>query len=91
MGAVKTLQDLLTIASKPEQPKRLAQELELNGILDGLTNVSLHDRRITPIDKEVSVGRWKVIEAELAKRGLPTTGTGDASRNKEREWLTGKI
>jgi hypothetical protein len=39
-----------------------------------LPNVKIYDRRITPIDKEISVGRWKLIEEELKSRGLPVTG-----------------
>lgn len=31
-------------------------------------------RRFTPIDKEKETGRWKVIEEELTRRGLPVTG-----------------
>lgn len=65
--------------------------LEKRNAFNELTNVTVHDRKIGPIDKEVSVGRWKVIEEELKKRDLPVTGYGNASRNKERDWLTGKI
>lgn len=43
------------------------------------------------MDKEVAVGRWKVIEEELAKRGLPSTGSGGLGRNKEMDRLLGKI
>jgi hypothetical protein len=32
-----------------------------------------------------------VIEEELTKRGLPITGTAGLSKNKERDWITGKI
>ena len=56
-----------------------------------LANVKVHDRRISPIDREVSVGRWKVIEEALTKRGLPVTGTAGMSKNKERAWISGKM
>lgn len=56
----------------------------------GLPNVKVYSRRVTPIDKEVWVGRWKVIEAELIKRGLPVTGTGGVGKAKEKDWLMGK-
>lgn len=85
------MQELLTLAVRPPKAKSLAEELEAAGKLDGLANVSLHSRRITPIDKEVAVGRWKVIEEELAKRGLPATGHGDVGRNRERDRIIGKI
>lgn len=51
----------------------------------------MHSRRVGPIDREISVGRWKVIEEELKKRDLPVTGTAGLSKNKERDWLTGKV
>jgi hypothetical protein len=65
--------------------------LEKRNAFGDLANVKVHERRVGPIDKEVAVGRWKVIEEELKKRDLPVTGYGDAPRNKERDWLTGKI
>lgn len=47
-----------------------------HGPLVGMANVVVSGRRVTPIDKEKVVGRWKVIEAELEKRRLPVTGRG---------------
>lgn len=91
LGAAKTINDILVLATKAPKPKSLAEELELTGRLDNLANVSLHSRRITTIDKEVAVGRWKVIEEELVKRGLPSTGSGGLGRNKEMDRLLGKI
>jgi len=41
-----------------------------------LPNVEIRERRYTPIDREKEIGRWKVIEQELEKRGLPVTGKG---------------
>jgi len=58
---------------KPK-PARVAEALEQNAKLAKLRSVKVFDRRITPIDKEREVGRWKVIEQELAERGLPATG-----------------
>ncbi len=37
-------------------------------------NVAVHARRVTPIDRDHAVGRWKVIERELVARGLPVIG-----------------
>jgi hypothetical protein len=39
-----------------------------------LPNVKIYAKRQTPIDRHKEVGRWKIIEAELRKRGLPVTG-----------------
>ena len=60
-------------ASKPQLPK-LASVLDGNPEFERLPNVKIASRRITPIDKERAVGRWKVIEKELMDRGLPVTG-----------------
>ncbi|KAF2234358.1 hypothetical protein EV356DRAFT_501908 [Viridothelium virens] len=60
---------------KPK-PKKLYKALQDNDSLSNLTNVKVHDRRVTPIDKETGVGRWKVIEQELLYRDLPVTGHG---------------
>ena len=39
-----------------------------------LPNVTFSGRRVTPVDREKQVGRWKVIEEELEKRNLPVLG-----------------
>ena len=59
---------------KPPRAKKLAERLMADDLLRSLPNVTLHDRRVTPIDKEKAVGRWKVIERELLQRDLPITG-----------------
>ena len=79
------------MAGKAPKAERLFDELEEKGRLQSLANVKVHGRKIGAIDKEVSVGRWKVIEEELRKRGLPVTGTEDLPKNKERDWLTEKL
>ena len=58
---------------KPK-PKKLAQLLVTQPNLTSIPNIQIYNRRYTPIDKEKEVGRWKVIEKELGKRGLPITG-----------------
>jgi hypothetical protein len=80
---------VLTLASKEPAPTKLVETLEKRSALPTLRNVSLHSRRITPIDKEIAVGRWKVIEEELKKRDLPVTGTAGLKRNKEMDWVLG--
>ena len=63
----------LVAASKPK-PKKLAESLVADETLSSLPNVKIMDRRMTPIDKEKEIGRWKIIEEELTQRGLPVTG-----------------
>lgn len=61
------------LVAKPK-PKKLAEALETSQRFAELPNVKVFGRRVTPIDKERQVGRWKVIEQELLDRGLPVTG-----------------
>ncbi|EFW16951.1 hypothetical protein D8B26_003757 [Coccidioides posadasii str. Silveira] len=70
---VSRLLALFTAASKPK-PAKLADILIAEGKFAALPNVKIFDRRQTPIDHEKEVGRWKIIEEELTKRGLPVTG-----------------
>ncbi|PNY26387.1 Uncharacterized protein TCAP_03681 [Tolypocladium capitatum] len=91
LGAARTVKHVLTLASKQPKPPKLAQLLSRRDDLQKLPNIKVHSRKIGPIDKEMAVGRWKVIEEELKKRDLPVTGTGGLSKNKERDWLSGKM
>ncbi|KAM3452580.1 hypothetical protein BB8028_0007g00960 [Beauveria bassiana] len=91
LGAATTVGHLITLTAKQPKPQRLAEILQKTEELQRLANVKLHDRRVSSIDREVAVGRWKLIEAELAKRDLPITGQPDVSRNREREHLLGRI
>lgn len=91
LGAAQTVKNVLTLASKQPQPKKLAELLQKRDDVQKLSNVRVHSRKIGPIEKETALGRWKVIEEELTKRGLPITGTAGLSKNKERDWITGKI
>jgi hypothetical protein len=70
----KTVQALLTHLVKPPKPRKLVEALSQKEELLNLPNVSIYAKRITPVDKHESVGRWKVIEQELIDRGLPVTG-----------------
>ncbi|OJD21102.1 hypothetical protein ACJ73_07560 [Blastomyces percursus] len=67
------LMSFLSEVSKPK-PKKLAEHLLKDKRLTSLPNVKIMDRRYTPIDKEKEIGRWKIIEEELTRRGLPVTG-----------------
>jgi hypothetical protein len=91
LAAANTPKELITVAlTLNKRGKKLAEVLDEQKGFSKLQNVTVHSRRVTPIDREVSVGRWKVIEEELRKRDLPVTGTGGYGKNKERDWLTGK-
>ena len=68
------LGDVVAYLSEKPKPKKLVDMLLADSQLMALPNVEVFERRHTPIDKEKEVGRWKLIEAELSKRGLPVTG-----------------
>ena len=74
IGRIKLVADLVDHLSEKPKPKRLAEQLLAQSALANMPNVQILDRRHTPIDKEKEVGRWKIIERELVKRGLPVTG-----------------
>ena len=69
------VQDIAAHLLVPPKPKKLAEILLADEKLQDLKNVKVYPRRVTAIDKEKMVGRWKVIERELVDRGLPVTGT----------------
>lgn len=79
---------------RPTKPRKVLDEIRSprgrGGELLHLPNVKVYGRRVTPIDKEVFVGRWKIIEEELRRRGLPVTGTGGYGKAREKEWIMGK-
>jgi hypothetical protein len=74
LHTTNTVQGLLKHLITPPKPRKLVDALTQKAELISLPNVTISDRRITPIDKEKSLGRWKVIEKELERRGLPATG-----------------
>lgn len=67
------------IAEQRPKPRTTYEELLRNEELTSQPNVVLLPRRETPVDKEKSVGRWKVIERELKNRGLPVLGRVDVN------------
>ncbi|KAK1981843.1 ribosomal subunit 39S-domain-containing protein [Colletotrichum cereale] len=90
LAQVETVADLISIIAKPPKPAKLAEEVRERGELLELPNVRVHDRRVTPIDKETAVGRWKVITEELEKRGLPVTGHEHLPKPVQRKWIQGR-
>ncbi|KAG6028331.1 hypothetical protein E4U19_001571 [Claviceps sp. Clav32 group G5] len=91
LGAARTIKHILTLAVKKPTPPKLATLLEERGVFQELPNFKLHSRKLGPIDRETAVGRWKVIEQELQKRGLPVTGTAGLPLSKERKRMEGKV
>jgi len=82
ISSATTLRDLYTAYKIKPAPKKLAQSSELQGLSSAAPNITVHGKRQTPIHKEMQVGRWKVIEEELTRRGLPVTGS---------RWQGGKL
>ncbi|CAH0014721.1 unnamed protein product [Clonostachys rhizophaga] len=91
LGAARNVRDVLTTLFQQRKPSSLADELLAKPEVTKLPNVRVHSRKVGPIDKEIEIGRWKIIEEELKKRDLPVTGTDNLSGNKEREWMRGKM
>lgn len=73
VAKIHVVQDLVDHLTEIPKPKKLAEQLVTQPIA-AMPNVEIFPRRHTPIDKEKELGRWKVIERELQKRGLPVTG-----------------
>lgn len=74
ISSSNTAKALLAHLITPPKPRKLVDALEQKEELLTLPNVHVYPSRITPIDKEQRVGRWKVIEKELQERGLPVLG-----------------
>merc|ERR1712225_226795 len=74
LNSTKTASALLKLLVIPPKPRKVVDALSQKEDLITLPNVSIYPKRITPIDKERSLGRWKVIEKELEEKGLPITG-----------------
>ncbi len=91
LPAMRDVGSLLAVLVKPPKPKKLAEEIRTRGELEALANVTVHDRRVTPIDKDKTAGRWKVMVQELEKRDLPVTGKGPYGKTVEVSWADGGL
>lgn len=60
---------------KPPRPRTVYEAVERSGALTSLPNVTVHEKRRTPVDKAVDLGSWKEMKKELIKRGLPVLST----------------
>jgi hypothetical protein len=74
INKLDSIGDILGALAYVPPPEKLADVIVQREELLNLPNVKVYSRRVTPIDKEVSVGRWKLIENELLERDLPVTG-----------------
>ncbi|TVY42846.1 hypothetical protein LSUB1_G003757 [Lachnellula subtilissima] len=72
--STRTAQSILSHLVTPPKPRKLIDALEQKEDLITLPNVSVFAKRVTPIHREKSIGRWKLIEKELESRDLPVTG-----------------
>ena len=63
--------DLVRHMVKPGPAKRLVDDLSKSKEIGMLPNVEIWETRYTEKDRETEIGRWKLIETELEKRGLP--------------------
>lgn len=80
---------LLALIVAPPPPRTVYEAVQQRGELSKLPNVTIHEKRRTPVDEAKSVGRWKIIEEELNRRGLPVLGKDKVDGFKEREWYRG--
>ena len=74
ISAISTPKSLLVHLIKKPKPKRIAEALLNSNQVAELPNVQVLDKRYGAIDREIEVGRWKVIKESLEKRGLPVSG-----------------
>ncbi|KAF3345983.1 hypothetical protein BJF96_g9684 [Verticillium dahliae] len=91
LARAQTVRHILNLIVRPPPAKKLVETLQRRGELFALPNVSVYARRITPIDREKEVGRWKLIEKELAKRDLPVTGHAGLEKHREASWVQGGL
>ncbi|KAK3672989.1 hypothetical protein LTR78_007100 [Recurvomyces mirabilis] len=76
LNSSHTLSDLYSHLTAKTKSPSLARAPEIRRLkATSAANVSFVPRKVTMIDREKQVGRWKVIEEELVARGLPVTGS----------------
>lgn len=69
---LNTAASLFKFLVKPPPAKHLVDDLRDITALQGLPNLQISAERLTMKRKEIEIGRWKLIEAELSKRGVPS-------------------
>lgn len=70
-----TVEDLYNAYKTPVAPKKLHQQPQMKEVKVSIPNVKVHRKKQKMMHQERAIGRWKVIEQELEKRGIPTKGT----------------
>ncbi|KAJ4393539.1 hypothetical protein N0V93_002751 [Gnomoniopsis smithogilvyi] len=86
---VRTMGALLATVVKPEPARKVYEAVQQRGELTKLPNVSMYPKRRTPVDVAKDLGRWKIVEQELQKRGLPVLGSDSVDKFREAEWYHG--
>lgn len=71
MNTLRPVYEHILRATKPN-PVKVAERLRATEELASLRNVKVSSKRQTIVQKERQVGRLKVIDEELRRRGLPT-------------------
>lgn len=85
LNSAASLRDIRQVLLFKPEAKKLAEALKEEEDIKELSNIKVHSRRVTPIDKEKAVGRWKIIEQELIDRGLPVTGHSGRAKKVQRQ------
>ncbi|KAI1298338.1 ribosomal subunit 39S-domain-containing protein [Xylaria venustula] len=90
LESITTVQTLLHTLKKPAKPATLTEELQKRhpDLLE-LPNVTIASKRVTRGDKEIALGRFKLMQEEFKKRQLPVYGHGYARKGKEVSRLRG--
>lgn len=79
----------MSLLMRPPPPVSVAHAIHQRGELQKLSNVRVYGKRVTPVHKAQQLGRWKVVETELARRDLPVLGHDDVDKIRENEWYRG--
>jgi len=74
LRSFSTADTLRALLITPPKPKKVVDALAQKEELLDLPNVAVYPKRLSIVDKEKSVGRWKIIEQELKARSLPVFG-----------------
>ncbi|ORY61566.1 uncharacterized protein BCR38DRAFT_476284 [Pseudomassariella vexata] len=81
---------LLRTIKAPPKPKTLSQEImERKQDLVQLPNVAFAPKRVTRGDKDIALGRFKIIEKELMTRDVNVHPLS-VGKSREQKWLKGQ-
>lgn len=72
ISKANTVFDLHKLITTPKKKApKLVEVIREKGELAKLPNVAISPRRVSRIDEDKRLGRWKLISNELNERGLP--------------------